>query len=106
MNTTQSGRNSIDTHFHGITALTSRVTDTRLGSRGWRLHDTPNGRAIKRVKAKRPRHKVTTNKPKVARVLPTLSDQEQERLARILALAERKRDFRASLPSVHIDAND
>lgn len=106
MNTTQSGRNSIDTHFHGITALTVRVTDTRLGSRGWRLHDTPNGRALKRVKARRPRHAVTTNKPKVARVLPILSDHEQERLARILALSERERDFRASLPSVHIDAND
>jgi hypothetical protein len=29
-----------------------------------------------------------------------------ERLARALALAERERDFRATLPSVHIDAND
>ena len=106
MNTTQTGRDSIDTHFHGITALTVRVTDTRLGSRGWRLHDTPNGRAIRRVKARSPRHKVTTNKPKVARVLPTLSDHEQERLARTLLLSERQRDFLASLPSIHIDAND
>jgi hypothetical protein len=44
--------------------------------------------------------------PKVERVLPILSDEEQERIARNLALAERARDFRATLPSVHIDAND
>ena len=103
MDTTLTGRNSIDTQFNGITALTVRVTSTRLGSRGWRLSDTKQGKAVRRT---RTRHAVTTNRPKVARVLPILSDQEQERLARILALAERERDFRASLPSVHIDAND
>jgi hypothetical protein len=103
MATTLTGRDSIDTQFNGITALTVRVTSTRLGSRGWRLSDTTHGKAVRRT---RPRHAVTTNRPKVARVLPILSDQEQERLARTLALAEREQTFRATLPSVHIDAND
>lgn len=103
MATTLTGRNSIDTQFNGITALTVRVTSTRLGSRGWRLSDTTHGKAVRRT---RPRHAVSTNKPKRERVLPILSDQEQERLARALALAERESNFRATLPSVHIDAND
>ena len=79
------------------------VTSRRLGSAGWRLTDTKHGKAVRRT---RPRHAVTTNMPKPERVLPTLSDQEQERLARALALSEREREFRATLPSVHIDAND
>ena len=79
------------------------VTSRRLGSAGWRLTDTKHGKAVRKT---RPRHAVTTNRPKVERVLPTLSDQEQERIARALALAERESTFRATLPSVHIDAND
>jgi len=100
MKATSNSRNSIDTQFNGITALTVRVTSTRLGSRGWRLSDTKQGKAVRRT---RPRHAVTTNRPKVARVLPILSDQEQERLARILALAERQSEFIASLPSIHLE---
>ena len=79
------------------------VTSRRLGSAGWRLTDTTHGKAVRRTRS---RHAVTTNRPKVERVLPTLSDEEQERLARALALSEREREFRATLPSVHIDAND
>lgn len=79
------------------------VTSRKLGSAGWRLTDTKHGKAVRRTRS---RHAVTTNRPKVERVLPTLSEQEQERLARALALADRERDFRATLPSVHIDAND
>jgi hypothetical protein len=103
MKATSNSRNSIDTQFNGITALTVRVTSTRLGSRGWRLSDTTHGKAVHRT---RRRHAVTTNMPKVERVLPILSDEEQERIARALALSEREREFRATLPSVHIDAND
>lgn len=102
MKATLAGRHSMDTQFHGITALSVRVTDTRLGSRGWRLHDTPNGRALKRVKAKRPRHAVTTNMPKVERVLPILDDSTQERIMRTLAgtLAS-ERDTNALNINVH-----
>jgi len=100
MKATSNSRNSIDTQFNGITALTVRVTSTRLGSRGWRLTDTTHGKAVRKT---RQRHAVKTNRPKVARVLPILSDQEQERLARILALSERQSDFRASLPSIHLE---
>ena len=100
MKATSNSRNSIDTQFNGITALTVRVTSTRLGSRGWRLTDTTHGKAVRKT---RPRHAVKTNRPKVERVLPILSDQEQERLARILALSERQSDFRASLPSIHLE---
>ena len=86
-----------------VTPHKTQATDRRLGTVGARLTNTKHGKAVRLT---RTRHAVTTNRPKVARVLPTLSDHEQERLARILALAERERDFRASLPSVHIDAND
>ena len=46
------------------------VTSRRLGSTGWRLHDTPNGRAFKRTR----NGKVTSNRPKVTRELPTLDE--------------------------------
>ena len=71
MKSTLAGRNSIDTNFNGITALTVRATSTRLGSRGWRLSDTTHGKAVRRT---RPRHAVKSNMPKVERVLPTLDD--------------------------------
>ena len=86
-----------------VTPRKVHASDRRLGTIGARLTDTKHGKAVRRT---RPRHAVTTNRPKVERVLPTLSIEEQERLARALALSERERDFRASLPSVHIDAND
>jgi hypothetical protein len=88
-----------------VTPSKPMVTPRRLGTIGARLTDTQHGKAV-RVKRTRPRHAVTTNRPKVERVLPTLDDATQERLARALTLAERERDFRATLPSVHIDAND
>ena len=46
------------------------VTSRRLGSAGWRLHDTPNGRALKRTR----NGKVSSNR-KVIRELPTLDDE-------------------------------
>ena len=48
------------------------VTSRRLGSAGWRLTDTKHGKAVRRT---RQRHAVTTNRPKVERVLPTLDDE-------------------------------
>jgi hypothetical protein len=86
-----------------VTPRKVQATDRRLGTVGARLANTKHGKA---VRIKRTRHAVTTNRPKVERVLPTLDDATQERLARALALSEREREFRATLPSVHIDAND
>ncbi len=86
-----------------VTPRKVHASDRRLGTIGARLTDTKHGKAVRRTRS---RHAVTTNRPKVERVLPTLSEQEQERLARALALSEREREFRATLPSVHIDAND
>ena len=86
-----------------VTPSKPMVTPRRLGTIGARLTDTKHGKAVRRT---RTRHAVTTNRPKVERVLPILDDATQERLARTLALAERERDFRASLPNVHVDAND
>ena len=76
------------------------VTSRRLGSAGWRLTDTKHGKAVRKT---RQRHAVTSNRPKVERVLPTLSEAEQERLARELALADRQREFIATLPSIHLE---
>jgi hypothetical protein len=53
-----------------MTPIRPLVTSRRLGSTGWRLHDTPNGRAIKRTR----NGKVTSNRPKVTRELPTLDE--------------------------------
>ena len=86
-----------------VTPRKVQASDRRLGTIGARLTNTKHGKAVRRT---RPRHAVTTNRPTVERVLPTLSIEEQERLARALALSEREREFRATLPSVHIDAND
>jgi hypothetical protein len=86
-----------------VTPRKVQATDRRLGTVGARLTNTKHGKA---VRLKRTRHAVTTNRPKVERVLPTLDEATQERLARALALSEREREFRATLPSVHIDAND
>ena len=88
-----------------VTPRKVQATDRRLGTQGARLTDTKHGKAV-RLKRTRTRHAVTTNRPKVERVLPTLDEATQERLARALALSEREREFRATLPSVHIDAND
>jgi hypothetical protein len=86
-----------------VTPRKVQATDRRLGTQGARLTNTKHGKAVRLT---RTRHAVTTNRPKVERVLPTLTEHEQERLARALALSEREREFRATLPSVHIDAND
>ena len=85
-----------------VTPRKVHASDRRLGTQGARLTDTTHGKAV-RIKRTRTRHAVTTNQPKVERVLPTLSIEEQERLARALALSERERDFRASMPSIHLE---
>jgi len=85
-----------------VTPRKVHASDRRLGTIGARLTDTGHGKAV-RLKRTRSRHAVTTNRPKVERVLPILSDHEQERLARILALSERQSDFLASLPSIHLE---
>jgi hypothetical protein len=59
------------------------VTSRRLGSTGWRLHDTPNGRAFKRTR----NGKVTSNR-KVTRELPTLDDDTALAIVAKLATAE------------------
>lgn len=65
-----------------VTPTRPIVTSRRLGSAGWRLHDTPNGRAIKRTR----NGKVTSNR-KVTRELPTLDDDTALRLVALLASA-------------------
>jgi len=60
------------------------VTSRRLGSTGWRLHDTPNGRAFKRTR----NGKVKSNRNKVERVLPTLDEATALALVAKLATAE------------------
>lgn len=66
-----------------VTPIRPIVTSRRLGSTGWRLHDTPNGRAIKRTR----NGKVTSNR-KVTRELPTLDDDTALRLVAKLATAD------------------
>jgi hypothetical protein len=65
------------------------VTDRRLGSANARLTDTAHGRAVIRPKRTRSRNSaVVSNRVKVERILPTLSDDEQTRLARALTTVE------------------
>jgi hypothetical protein len=84
-----------------VTPRKPQASERRLGTRGARLTDTRHGKALRRTR----NGKVTSNK-RVERILPALDEATQERLARELALGEREREFRATLPSVHIDAND
>lgn len=65
-----------------VTPIRPMVTSRRLGSTGWRLHDTATGR---RRTATRPRNgSVTSNK-----VAPTytITLSEDEAIKRVLALA-------------------
>lgn len=66
-----------------MTPIRPMVTSRRLGSTGWRLHDTPNGRAHKRTR----NGKVTSNR-KVTRELPTLDEATALALVAKLATAE------------------
>jgi len=59
------------------------VTSRRLGSAGWRLTDTKHGKAMRRK-----RNAVTTNKPSVERVLPTLDDDTALAIVRNLTTAD------------------
>ena len=61
------------------------ASDRRLGSANARLTDTAHGRAVIRPKRTRSRNgAVVSNRVKVERILPILSDEEQTRLARAL----------------------
>jgi len=66
-----------------MTPIRPLVTSRRLGSTGWRLHDTPNGRAYKRTR----NGKVSSNR-KVTRELPTLDEATALALVAKLATAE------------------
>jgi hypothetical protein len=50
-----------------VTPRKVHASDRRLGTIGARLTDTKHGKAV-RLKRTRPRHAVTTNRPKVERV--------------------------------------
>jgi hypothetical protein len=78
-----------------MTPIRPIVTSRRLGSTGWRLHDTPNGRAFKRTR----NGKVTSNRPKVARELPTLDEATALALVAKLATAE-------SAPHLNLNIHD
>lgn len=66
-----------------ITPAKPIVTSRRLGTNGYRLADTLTGRAVRKHTRSR-NGKVTTNRREAIYVAPTLSDDEQERLARLL----------------------
>jgi len=59
------------------------VTSRRLGTSGYPLADTPSGRRERKHTRSR-NDKVTSNLREAIYVAPTLSDDEQERLARLL----------------------
>jgi hypothetical protein len=59
------------------------ITSRRLGSKGYRLADTLTGRPVRKHTRSR-NGKVTSNLRETIYVAPTLSDDEQERLARLL----------------------
>jgi hypothetical protein len=66
-----------------VTPAKPLITSRRLGSRGYRLADTPSGRPV-RKHARSRNGKVSSNLREAIYVAPTLSDDEQERLARLL----------------------
>ena len=66
-----------------VTPAKPIVTSRRLGSNGYRLSDTLTGRPVRKHTRSR-NGKVSSNLRKVIYVAPTLSDDEQERLARLL----------------------
>ena len=70
------------------------VTSRRLGSTGWRLHDTPNGRAYKRTR----NGKVSSNR-KVTRELPTLDEATALALVAKLATAD-------TTPALNLNIHD
>ena len=66
-----------------ITPAKPIATSRRLGTRGYRLADTLTGRRVRKHTRSR-NGKVTTNLREAIYVAPTLSEDEQERLARLL----------------------
>jgi hypothetical protein len=66
-----------------VTPAKPIVTSRRLGSNGYRLADTLTGRPVRKHTRSR-NGKVTSNLREAIYVAPTLSDDEQARLARLL----------------------
>jgi len=66
-----------------VTPAKPLATSRRLGTRGYRLADTLSGRAVRKHTRSR-NGKVTSNRREAIYVAPTLSDDEQARLARLL----------------------
>ena len=66
-----------------ITPAKPIATSRRLGTRGYRLADTLSGRRERKHTRSR-NGKVTSNLREAIYVAPTLSEDEQERLARLL----------------------
>ena len=77
-----------------VTPTRPMVTSRRLGSTGWRLHDTPNGRAFKRTR----NGKVSSNR-KVTRELPTLDEATALALVAKLATAD-------TAPTLNLNIHD
>jgi hypothetical protein len=70
-----------------VTPAKPLATSRRLGTRGYRLADTLTGRAVRKHTRSR-NGKVTSNRREAIYVAPTLSDDEQARLARLLTSDE------------------
>ena len=66
-----------------VTPVKPIATSRRLGTRGYRLADTLSGRRERKHTRSR-NGKVTSNLREAIYVAPTLSEDEQERLARLL----------------------
>ena len=66
-----------------ITPAKPIATSRRLGTNGYRLADTLSGRSVRKHTRSR-NGKVTSNLREAIYVAPTLSDDEQARLARLL----------------------
>jgi hypothetical protein len=66
-----------------VTPAKPIATSRRLGTRGYRLADTLSGRRERKHTRSR-NGKVTSNLREAIYVAPTLSEDEQERLARLL----------------------
>ena len=70
-----------------VTPAKPLVTSRRLGTTGYRLADTLSGRRERKHTRSR-NGKVTSNRREAIYVAPTLSDDEQARLARLLTSDE------------------
>ena len=89
-----------------VTPSKPLVTERRIGSRGARLSDTEQGRAVRFSVPRSRNGEVTTNMPRREKILPVIDEAQAEEIMRRNALAERQAQFIKTLPSIHINAND